>query len=372
MSISPANTSGSSAPPLQAEDFDFALPPELIAQHPTAARDGARLLHVQRSSGCWSHRAFVDLPTLLRAGDLLVFNDTRVIKARLLGNKRGTGGKAELLLLHPSGGVDTASALGAAARGVEWWCLGQASKGLKVGQWLEFTNGLSAEIVEVKGGGEYRVKLWGEASVDEALQRAGQLPLPPYISRMPEANDAARYQTVFARVPGSVAAPTAGLHFTPELLAKLDSAGVERRFITLDVGAGTFMPVREGPLSAHVMHNERYHVPVETAAAIAKARTEHRRIIAVGTTAARTLEAAATAEGVRAGPGETALFIHPGYRFKTIDALFTNFHLPKSSLVMLVSAFMGREACLQAYAEAVREKYRFFSYGDAMFIEDEA
>ncbi|MBX7114077.1 MAG: tRNA preQ1(34) S-adenosylmethionine ribosyltransferase-isomerase QueA [Myxococcaceae bacterium] len=355
---------------MTAEDFDFALPPELIAQHPLAERDGARLFHVQRGAGRFTHRRFVDLPSLLRKGDVLVFNDTRVIRARLLGHKRGTGGKAELLLLHPAKDVTAVSALGAHASGAEWWCLGQASKGLKVGQWLDFAGGVSAEIVEAKGGGDYRARLWSDRPLDSALEEAGRLPLPPYISREPEADDAARYQTVYAREPGSVAAPTAGLHFSEPVMAALDGAGVERRFVTLDVGAGTFMPVREGPLSAHVMHRERYRVPDETAAAVSRARQEGRRVIAVGTTSLRTLEAASTDEGLKAGAGDTALFIYPGYTFRTVDALVTNFHLPRSSLVMLVSAFIGsRSVCLDAYAEAVREKYRFFSYGDAMFIE---
>jgi S-adenosylmethionine:tRNA ribosyltransferase-isomerase len=361
-----------SASSLRAQDFDFALPRDLIAQHPPANRDGARLFHLRRPLGTWAHRQFVELPGLLRRGDVLVFNDTRVIRARLLGNKRGTGGKAELLLLHPAQDTSVESALAASASGVEWWCLGQASKGLKPGQWLDFAEGLAAEIVESKGGGEYRARFWAEGSLDEALQRAGRIPLPPYIEREPGAEDLARYQTVFAQVPGSVAAPTAGLHFTPAVLALLDAAGIERCFITLDVGAGTFMPVREGPLTAHVMHKERYRIPATTAQAIALARREGRRVVAVGTTAARTLEAAARPEGVQEGRGETALFIYPGYAFRVVNALLTNFHLPQSSLVMLVSAFVGRETCLRAYAEAVAQKYRFFSYGDAMFIEDEA
>ena len=357
---------------MHTEAFDFPLPPELVAQAPAATRDGSRLLHLRKPSGTLTHRAFAELPALLRAGDLLVFNDARVIPARLLGKKAGTGGKVELLLVRPLGAVSTPDALGAAA-GVAWSCLGQASKGLKPGARVEFDAGLVAVIEAARGGGEYEVRFEGAASLGEAIARAGRLPLPPYIERPPTDADAERYQTIFARAEGSVAAPTAGLHFTPEVFAALDAKGVQRAFVTLDVGPGTFLPVRDGDVAAHVMHPERYTVPAATRAAVAAAKREGRRVVAVGTTVVRTLESAAGEGGVPTeGPGETRIFITPGYTFRVVDALLTNFHLPKSTLVMLVSAFAGREQVLAAYAEAVRERYRFFSYGDAMFIEGDA
>lgn len=347
-------------------DFDFTLPQELIAQAPLPQRDASRLLHVRRDSGAVTHRAFVDLPSLLRRGDVLVFNDTRVIPARLLGHKVGTGGRAELLLMRPAAEVDTAEALAAGASGTVWACLGQSSKGFRPGMRLTFGGGLEAEVLSSEGGGEYRVRFTSSlATLEDALRQAGRLPLPPYITREPERSDDERYQTVYAARSGSVAAPTAGLHFTPELLARLDALGVERRFVTLEVGPGTFMPVREGDLSSHVMHPEKAHLSAEVAARLALARAEQRRIIAVGTTVVRTLES------LRGKPGtvDTRLFITPGYAFSMVDALITNFHLPKSTLVMLVSAFLGREKTLGAYAEAIRERYRFFSYGDAMFVD---
>jgi S-adenosylmethionine:tRNA ribosyltransferase-isomerase len=358
---------------MHTDDFDYRLPPELIAQAPAAERDQSRLFHVRRPSGRFAHRGFGDFPSLLRQGDLLVFNDARVMPARLLGHKVATGGKAELLLVRPDSALSPAAALSSGAGGTVWRCLGQSSKGFKPGMRLAFDAGLEAEIVEVFGGGEYSVRFTSPlATLEEALARAGRLPLPPYIERTPTAADAERYQTVFARAQGSVAAPTAGLHFTEKLLAALDEKGVQRVSVTLDVGPGTFLPVREGPVAEHRMHSERVRVPEATAEAIAKARREGRRVVAVGTTVVRTLEARATEGGVAAGEGATEIFIVPGHRFRVVDALLTNFHLPKSTLVMLVSAFLGREATLAAYREAVEQKYRFFSYGDAMFIEDDA
>lgn len=348
------------------DDFDFQLPPELIAQAPLPARDGSRLLHVRRPSGALHHRQFRELPSLLRAGDLLVFNDSRVIPARLLGKKVGTGGKCELLLIRPAGEVDTAEALKAEAGGSVWVCLGQSSKGFKPGMRLEFDAGLTAEVLEAVGGGEYRVRFTSSlASLEAAIERAGRLPLPPYITRDVQADDAQRYQTVFAKKSGSVAAPTAGLHFTDATFAELATRNVKTAFVTLEVGPGTFLPVREGPVSEHKMHAERAVVPAETVSAIEQAE----RVIAVGTTVVRTLE---SWRKLGATTFSTDIFITPGFEFRVVDALVTNFHLPKSTLVMLVSAFLGREATLAAYAEAVREKYRFFSYGDSMFIEGES
>jgi S-adenosylmethionine:tRNA ribosyltransferase-isomerase len=345
-------------------DFDFELPPELIAQTPLPARDASRLLVLRRPSGKVLHRRFAELPTLLHPGDLLVLNDARVIPARLLGKKIGTGGKVELLLIRPAAQLLRADAALEADQQVEWQCLGQASKGLKAGAHIEFEGGLKAEIVEAVGQGEYVVRFTSPmATLAAAIERAGRLPLPPYIDRVPDAADAERYQTVFARAKGSVAAPTAGLHFTPQLLHALEAMGVKHAFVTLDVGPGTFLPVREGALGAHKMHAERCSIPASTAAAIRTAK----RVVAVGTTVVRTLESL----GGEAGDMDTALFILPGFDFKVVDAMLTNFHLPRSTLLMLVSAFAGREQTLAAYAEAVAERYRFFSYGDAMLLEDD-
>jgi S-adenosylmethionine:tRNA ribosyltransferase-isomerase len=355
---------------MHTDDFDFALPPELIAQEPLPARDASRLLHVNRGTAARAHRQFRELPQLLRAGDLLVLNDTRVIPARLLGQKATTGGRAELLLVRPAAPATTAEALAQPAGSLEWDCLGQASKGLKPGTALEFAAGLTATVVAALGGGLVRVRFSHAGSLDAALSQAGQLPLPPYISRAPSAADAERYQTVYARHSGSVAAPTAGLHFTPALFEALEARGVHRAHVTLEVGPGTFMPVREGDVSAHVMHKERCRISAETAAAIAAARARGGRVIAVGTTVVRTLESLADGQGgVRAEDADTGIFITPGFRFQVIDALITNFHLPRSTLVMLVSALLGREQTLAAYADAVETRYRFFSYGDAMFID---
>jgi S-adenosylmethionine:tRNA ribosyltransferase-isomerase len=318
------------------------------------------------------HRQFAELPSLLRPGDVLVVNETRVVPARLRGRKAATGGQAELLLIRPDSDASAAAALEAPAEGSTWICLGQASKGLKVGAELAFEGGLSAVVREAYGGGEYRVTLHAPsgAPLRALLERAGQVPLPPYIEREPTAEDSRRYQTVYARVAGSVAAPTAGLHFTDAVLAQLEARGIERAPLTLDVGPGTFLPVREGPLEDHVMHSERLEIPDATARRVSAARREGRRIVAVGTTSVRALESAwdASSGTLRAGPRETALFIRPGFEFQVVDVLLTNFHLPRSTLLMLVSAFAGRERVLAAYREAVSRGYRFFSYGDAMLI----
>jgi S-adenosylmethionine:tRNA ribosyltransferase-isomerase len=333
---------------MEVTEFDFALPHELIAQAPLAERDASRLLYLPRGAPL-EHRMVRDLPQLLRAGDVLVANDARVIPARLRGRKEGSGGAVELLLVEPL------------ASGSEWLALGQASKPLRDGAFVEVLSA-RVQIVQNLGGGSLRVKLplTGEA-LWKFLDEAGELPLPPYIEHKPTAADAERYQTIFARERGAIAAPTAGLHFTPRLIEELRLKGVELVYITLHVGPGTFLPVRAARTEDHKMHRERYVVPEETAQ---KLRNRSGRCIAIGTTALRTLEAS---QG-NAGPGSTDLFITPGYKFRATDGLFTNFHLPKSTLLMLVSAFAGMERIREAYAEAVAQRYRFFSYGDAMLI----
>ena len=355
-------------------DYDFALPEAQIAQAPLGARDASRLMVVSRSTGAWEHRHFADLPGLLREGDLLVVNDARVIPARLLGTKVGTGGRVELLVVRPSAPTLTSQALGGATEALEWVCLGQASKGLKPGARVAFPEGLEAEVLEALGGGEYRVRFHAApgTSLAELLEKAGRLPLPPYITRAPEASDAERYQTVYARASGAVAAPTAGLHFTDAIFAALSARGIHRVEVTLDVGPGTFLPVREENLEKHHMHPERYFVPEATAQAVNRAKAEGRRVVAVGTTVVRTLESATDPERgtLRAGPGETTLFIRPGFTFRQVDTLLTNFHLPRSTLLVLVSALLGREHALAAYREAVAAGYRFFSYGDAMLVTE--
>jgi S-adenosylmethionine:tRNA ribosyltransferase-isomerase len=319
----------------------------LIGQAPRPERDASRLLVLPRWQGDIQHRSVRELPALLAPGDLLVANDARVIPARLRGHKQGTGGKVELLLVEPLGGAD-------------WLALGQAAKPLREGQRVEVLGSL-IEIAQVREGGELVVRLpiEGEA-LWSFLDEAGEMPLPPYIRHAPGPQDRERYQTVFARERGAVAAPTAGLHFTPALIAALRERGVELAFITLHVGPGTFLPVRARRTEDHRMHRERFVVPAQTAEAIGAAR----RVIAVGTTALRALEAS---EG-RPGEGSTDLFVTPGYRFRTVDGLFTNFHLPRSTLLMLVAAMAGLERIQEAYREAVARRYRFFSYGDAMLI----
>jgi S-adenosylmethionine:tRNA ribosyltransferase-isomerase len=355
-------------------DYDFELPEAQIAQAPLASRDASRLLVVSRSSGTRAHHQFSGLSELLREGDLLVVNDARVIPARLLGTKSGTGGRVELLVVRPAASTLTSQALSSATEALEWICLGQASKGLKPGARLSFPEGLEAEVLEALGGGEYRVRFHAApgTSLAEALEKAGRLPLPPYITRAPEAADAERYQTVYARASGAVAAPTAGLHFTEATFAALAARGIHRVEVTLDVGPGTFLPVREENLEKHHMHPERYFVPEATARAVNAAKAEGRRVVAVGTTVVRTLESATDPDSgtLRAGTGETTLFIRPGFRFRQVDVLLTNFHLPRSTLVVLVSALLGREQTLAAYREAVAAGYRFFSYGDAMLVTE--
>jgi S-adenosylmethionine:tRNA ribosyltransferase-isomerase len=347
---------------MDVSDLDFALPEELIAQAPVEPRDASRLLLLPARGGPTRHLGFAALPELLAEGDLLVLNDSRVIPARLLGRKE-SGGRVEVLLVEPAPGP--ASAPGEPAR---WIAMAQASKPIRDGTRIDF-DGLLAEVTRVDGEGFYEVLFdRDERGLGEALERIGRIPLPPYIRREPGAADRERYQTVIARTPGSVAAPTAGLHFTPGLLARLEARGVRRATVTLHVGPGTFLPVRTARLEDHRMHAERYDVPEATVRAFAAARREGRRVIAVGTTAVRTLESAFTPEGLRAGPGRTEIFIRPGHPFRAVDGLLTNFHLPRSTLLALVCALGGVERVLGAYREAVEARYRFFSYGDAMAI----
>ncbi len=344
-------------------DFDFDLPDELIAQDPPAERGASRLLVLDRASGRVSHHRFADLPSLLRAGDLLVVNDTKVFPARLIGHRLPGGGAAECFLVRPTGAGD------------EWVALVHPGQRLREGSRMVFAAGerrLNAEVVSMHFHGRRTVRLWTDdgSSVREAIDAIGHIPLPPYIKRDDAPADRDRYQTVFARDRGSIAAPTAGLHFTPALLDALAGRGVERVAVTLHVGYGTFQPVRVERVEDHQMEAEHYEVSAGTAAALTAARREGRRIITVGTTSTRTVESLAIdADGVvQPGRGETALFIHPGYQFRLVSGMVTNFHLPRSSLIMLVSALAGREAVLAAYRTAVRKRYRFYSYGDAMLI----
>ena len=329
---------------MQLDDFDYQLPPQLIAQHPTKERGASRLLHLDGATGVLRDRAFADLPDLVDARDALVLNDTRVIKARLSGRK-ASGGRIELFIDRIVGEHE---ALG----------LMRSSHAPRAGTQLVIGEGVAAQVL---GREEdlYRVRF--SEPVAGVLERCGSVPLPPYITHPPGAEDAERYQTVFAERPGAVAAPTAGLHFTEDLLKKIQDNGATISRITLHVGAGTFQPVRARNIEEHRMHLERYEIPPATSAALAG-----RRVLAVGTTSLRALESAAL---TGSPSGETSLFIYPGFRFRAVDRLLTNFHLPKSSLLMLVAAFAGLENVRKAYAHAIEQQYRFFSYGDAMLIE---
>jgi S-adenosylmethionine:tRNA ribosyltransferase-isomerase len=336
---------------LTVEDFDFKVPRELIAQHPASERAQSRLLRL--ANGALSDHAFLDLPRFLQAGDLLVLNDTRVMKARLAGVKE-SGGSVELLIERV---LDRSEAL------VQI----KASRAPRPGTKLHIARLFDAVVV---GRHEdlFHVRFEGDQSVLELLEHHGAVPLPPYITHAPDTEDVARYQTVYARALGAAAAPTAGLHFDTSLLEALRRDGVQLAFLTLHVGAGTFQPVRVRNIAAHRMHSEWYNIPPATAAAVQRARANGASVVAVGTTTLRALEAAGSADRVVAGSRETDLFITPGYRFRVVDRLITNFHLPKSTLFMLVSAFAGLEPVREAYRHAIRERYRFFSYGDAMFI----
>jgi len=335
-------------------EFDYFLPPELIAQHPLPERAASRLLHVDGAAGTLMDRRFRDLPALMRPGDLLVFNDSRVIKARLRGEK-ASGGRVEVLVERITGEHEALAHL-------------RASKKPGPGARLRLAGAIEAEVLG-REGELFRLRFDPARSLLAWLEAYGEVPLPPYIERPPEGADETRYQTVYARAPGSVAAPTAGLHFDADILEQLRAAGVQTARVTLHIGAGTFQPVRVERVQEHRMHSERYEVPAETVAAVEAARACGGRILAVGTTSLRTLEAAASGGALIAGSGETDLFITPGYRFRVVDRLITNFHLPRSTLLMLVYAFGGVKLMRSAYAHAVEQRYRFFSYGDAMLIE---
>ncbi|MGI6364953.1 MAG: tRNA preQ1(34) S-adenosylmethionine ribosyltransferase-isomerase QueA [Bacillota bacterium] len=339
---------------MKVSDFDFSLPQELIAQRPSQQRDHSRLLVLDRRTGSVRHKHFYDLPDLLDPGDLLVLNDTKVLPARLFARKP-TGGQLELLLINP---LDDKT----------WNCLVKPARRARPGTRLELDGGLWGEVrAEGEEGLRTITFSLGGDEFQAAIARIGEMPLPPYIQEKPA--DPGRYQTVYAARPGAVAAPTAGLHFTPQLFQALEARGVGRVQLTLHVGIGTFRPVSVERVEEHKMHGEYYQIDDHTAEAINAARAAGRRIVAVGTTAVRVLETAARADGtVVAGSGWTDIFIYPGYRFRAVDKLITNFHLPRSTLLMLVSAFAGREQILATYAEAVAREYRFFSFGDAMLI----
>ena len=340
---------------MKTSDFNYELPPELIAQTPIPQRDASRLLVLNKNTGAWQHRHFYDLPEYLRPGDCLILNNSRVLPARLLGHRLPGGGACEVLLLIDRGNKT-------------WECLVRPGKRMRTGAKLSFGDGeLTAEVVEELPGGNRLVRFDYEGIFLEVLERLGKMPLPPYIKE--ELQDQERYQTVYSKVNGSAAAPTAGLHFTQELLDQVSTMGVKLGYVTLHVGLGTFRPVKEDEIEGHEMHSEYCVIPQETADLINETKKNGGRVICVGTTSCRTVESWAGEDGtMRASAGWTNIFIYPGYKFKVLDALITNFHLPESTLIMLVSALAGRENVLRAYEEAVRERYRFFSFGDAMFI----
>lgn len=340
---------------MKTSDFYYDLPPELIAQTPLEKRDESRLLCLDKATGEWSHHHFYELPDFLRAGDCLILNNSRVLPARLLGRRLPGGGACEVLLLQDKGDK-------------VWECLVRPGKHLREGARVSFGDGeLTAEIAEVLPDGNRLVRFDYEGIFLEVLERLGKMPLPPYIKE--ELQDQERYQTVYSKVNGSAAAPTAGLHFTPELLERIAAKGVGVGYVTLHVGLGTFRPVKEDEIEQHDMHSEYCTIPQETADLINRTKANGGRVICVGTTSCRTIESWAGEDGtMTATGGWTNIYIYPGYRFKVMDALVTNFHLPESTLIMLVSALAGREHVLAAYEGAVRERYRFFSFGDAMFI----
>ena len=340
---------------MKTHDFYFDLPPTLIAQTPIQRRDASRLLVLDKNTGATEHRHFFDLPAYLRPGDCLILNNSRVLPARLLGHRVPGGGACEILLL-----IDRGDNV--------WECLVRPGKKLRTGAKVSFGDGeLTAEITEELPDGNRLVRFFYEGIFLEVLDRLGKMPLPPYIKE--ELQDRERYQTVYSKVNGSAAAPTAGLHFTPELLERIRQMGVKVGYVTLHVGLGTFRPVKEEEITDHAMHSEYCVIPQETADLINETKQSGGRVICVGTTSCRTVESQAAEDGtMRACVGWTDIFIYPGYRFKVMDALITNFHLPESTLIMLVSALAGRENVLAAYKEAVEKRYRFFSFGDAMFI----
>lgn len=342
---------------MNVSDFDYYLPEELIAQRPTDRRDACRLLVIHRSTGKLEHRHFSDILEYLKPGDCLVFNDSRVIPARLFGTRRGTGAKVEFLLSKK-------------IFENTWETLVKPGRRCKTGDIIDFDEGLFAEIKGYSDDGTRIAEFSCSGSFEETLERIGSMPLPPYINRKSDDSDKENYQNVYARTIGSVACATAGLHWTPELIRAAQEKGVKTAYVTLHVGIGTFRPVKADKVEDHHMHFESYTVSEEAADIINKTKTEDGRIICVGTTACRTLESASSEDGIlHPGSADTGIFIYPGYRFKITDCMITNFHLPKSTLLMLVSALYDREKMLDAYRTAVEKKYRFFSYGDAMFIE---
>ncbi|HIY60374.1 MAG TPA: tRNA preQ1(34) S-adenosylmethionine ribosyltransferase-isomerase QueA [Candidatus Eisenbergiella pullistercoris] len=341
---------------MKTSDYFYELPPELIAQDPLEDRSSSRLMVLDQKTGAVSHHVFREIPSFLRPGDCLVLNNTRVIPARLMGVREETGGAVEVLLLKRR-------------TGDVWECLVKPGKKARPGTRLAFGDGLlHAQVEDVVEDGNRLIRFFYDGIWEEVLDRLGEMPLPPYITH--KLQDKNRYQTVYARFDGSAAAPTAGLHFTPELLDQIQDMGVELAYVTLHVGLGTFRPVKVENVKEHHMHSEYYQVSTEAAEKINRTKKNGGRVICVGTTSCRTVESAADENGqVEAGCGDTDIFIYPGYRFKVLDALITNFHLPESTLVMLVSALAGREHVLAAYEEAVKERYRFFSFGDAMLIQ---
>jgi S-adenosylmethionine:tRNA ribosyltransferase-isomerase len=344
---------------VQLSDFDYTLPPELIAQEPLPERSHSRLLRVDRQSGTLSHHAFFDLGSLLPAGCLLVLNETRVFPARLRGQKESGGGIEVLLVRRLPGTSET------------WEVLCKGGQNVRAGTRVHFAPELPATWRTAPSEGRGVLEFFTRGHFIDLLERYGEVPLPPYIKRTPGAHlkDRERYQTVYARRPGAIAAPTAGLHFTPDLIESLRQRGIEAMFLTLHVGAGTFQPVRVEQVEAHTMEEEEYEIPIAVVERIYAAKKSGRKIVAVGTTTTRALESACDEYGeLQGGRRRTALFIYPGFRFRVIDGLITNFHLPRSTLLMLVSAFAGRKLILKAYAEAVAQRYRFYSYGDAMLI----
>lgn len=362
---------------MEVSDFEFDLPQELIAQEPAAARNEARLLHLSRATGAVSHTRVSELPALLQPDDLLVVNDTRVFPARLIGRRVPSGGRVECLLTArqaPPGGSDAASVSGGGEAEQYWEALMHPGQKLKPGARVvcDGQRPLNVEVLERRFFGRRAVRLWTSdgSSVDDAIDAIGHVPLPPYIKRPDRPDDRDRYQTIFAEHRGSVAAPTAGLHFTPGIVAALGERGVEIARITLHVGYGTFQPVRVEKVENHRLVPERFEISPFAAGRVNAALDEKRRVIAVGTTTTRALETAATAHGgkVAAGSGVTGLFIAPGFRFRVVQGLLTNFHLPRSSLLMLTCAFGGLDVVMAAYRTAVGERYRFYSYGDAMLI----
>lgn len=340
---------------MRTSEFDYYLPEELIAQHPTSKRDEARMMVLDRKSGEREDKYFFEIIDYLKAGDVLVMNDTRVIPARLFGHRPEKEEKIEVFLLNNT-------------EGAKWEVLVKPGKKMKIGTEVIFSDDLSCKVVDVKDDGNRIVEFYYEGIFNEILDRLGNMPLPPYIKEKLKDNE--DYQTVYSKNPGSVAAPTAGLHFTKELLEKIEEKGVKLAYLTLNVGLGTFRPVNEDEITNHKMHSEFYTLSEETSKILNEAKSEGRRIIAVGTTSIRTLESVYKKNNkISADSGWTDIFIYPGFEFKVVDAIITNFHLPKSTLIMLIAAFTSKDIILDAYKDAVNKKYRFFSFGDCMFIK---